>query len=92
LRTAPAAAPDLVGGEREHEAPGRGVPRERGDREPVGGGQDRLYQVVDRVDVSPGLRRGIAGRLDHVQMDAVAEDVSRPAEHDHPDGRRWAYR
>jgi hypothetical protein len=33
-----------------------------------------------------GLRRGIVGGLDHVQMDAVAEDISRPAEHDHPDG------
>jgi hypothetical protein len=79
-------APVLVGGEREHHAPGGGVTRERRHGELAGGGQDCLHQVVDGVDVAPGLCRGIVGGLDYVQVDAVGEEVPGAAEHDHPYG------
>ena len=68
------AAPDLVGSEREHQAPRRGVTLQRRDCDLAGGGQDRLGEVIDGVDVPPELGRGICGGLDHVQMDAVGED------------------
>ena len=36
---------------------------------------------------------GVGGGLDHVEMDAVGEDVPGPAEHDHPHrALSWAYR
>ena len=76
-------APYLVCGQRQHQAAGRGVPGQRGHGELAGVGQDRLHQVVDGVDVLPGLRGGVGGGLDHVQVDAVAEEVPGRAEHDH---------
>src|SRR6185437_15028016 len=51
----------------------------------AGIGQDRVHQVVDGVDVPPGFGGGIGGGLDHVQVDAVAEEVPRRAEHDRLD-------
>ena len=78
-------APDLVGGQGQHQAAGRGVPGQRGHGELAGVGQDRVHQVVDGVDVLPGLRGGIGGGLDHVQVDAVAEEVPGRPEHDHLD-------
>ena len=80
-------APDLVGGECEHQAPGGGVTGELGHGQLAGGGQDRLDQVVDGVDVAPGLGRRVGGRLDHVEVDAVAEEIPGAAEYDHAD---WA--
>jgi hypothetical protein len=76
-------APDLVRGEGQHQPAGRGVPGQRRHRELAGVGQDDLHQVVHGVDVAPGFRTGIVGGLDHVQVDAVGEEVPGPAEHDH---------
>jgi len=80
-----APAPDLVRGQREHQAAGRGVARQRRHGELAGAGQDRLHQVVDGVDVPPGLFGRVVGGLDHVQVDAVGEQVPGTAEHDHLD-------
>jgi hypothetical protein len=77
-------APDLVSGKRQHQATGRRVTRQRRHGEPVSGGQDCLHQVIDGVDVPPGLFRRIIGGLDYIQIDAVGEQVPWPAEHDHP--------
>jgi hypothetical protein len=78
------AAPDLVGGQREHQAPGGGVAGERGDGELAGRGQDRLDQVIDGVDVAPRLCRRVVGGLDHVQVNPIGEEVPVAAKHDHP--------
>ena len=43
-----------------------------------------MYQVIDCVDVPPGLFRGIVAGLDHIQMNAVGEGIPWPAENDHP--------
>jgi hypothetical protein len=78
-------APDLVRGQRQHQPAGRGVPGHRGHGQLPGAGQDGVHQVVHRGDVPPGLRRGVGGGLDHVQVDSVAEEIPGRAEHDHLD-------
>ena len=63
--------------------PACGVVGQRRHGELAGIGQDRVHQVVHGVDVPPGFCGGIVGGLDHVQVDAVCEEVPRGAEHDH---------
>jgi len=45
---------------------------------------DRAHDVVDRVEVAPRLGRRLVGGLDHVQVDAVGEEVVAAQQHDHP--------
>ena len=85
MRTAPDRHQNLVRGQREHQPAGRGVTGQRGHGELAGVGQDRVHQVVDGIDVPPGFGAGIGGGLDHVQVDAVAEEVPGRPEHDRLD-------
>ncbi|OSY46979.1 hypothetical protein BG653_01407 [Streptomyces platensis] len=77
------AAPHLVGGEGQHRPAGRGIAAERGDHQPVGGGQDGVHQIVHGVDIGPGLLGGVGGGLDDMQMNAVGEEVPAAAEDQH---------
>ncbi len=77
------AAPDLIGGEGQHDPAGRGVAAERRDHPPVRRGQDGLHEVIHRVDVGPGLLGGVGRGLDDVQVDAVGEEVAAAAEDQH---------
>src|SRR5262245_66692672 len=47
------------------------------------GAQDLVDEIVDGVDVAPGFERRIPGRLDHIEMNAVGEEVAPAKEHDH---------
>ena len=77
-------APDVIGGEGEHQASGGGIAGNRGHGELACSGQDRLDEVIDGVDVPPGLCRRVVSCLDHIQMDAVGEEVPAAAKHDDP--------
>jgi hypothetical protein len=79
-----AAAPDLIGGEREHQPSGGGAACQRGHREPAGSGQDGLDQVIDGADVPPGLLRRVVSGLDDIEMNPVCEYVCCSAEDDYP--------
>ena len=79
-----AAAPDLIGGEREHQPSGGGAACQRGHREPAGSGQDCLDQVIDGADVPPGLLRRVVSGLDDIEMNPVCEYVCCSAEDDYP--------
>ena len=66
----------VVGRERERHPAGRRVAGQRRDHQ-VGVGLDDLADdVVDREQVPPRLGGRVLGRLDHVQVDAVGEEVA----------------
>ncbi len=69
------AGHDVVGGHRERHAAGRRVALEGGDDEVRVGLDDLAHDVVDRVQVVPGLLARVLGRLDDVEVDAVGEEV-----------------
>ena len=73
----------VVGGERERHAAGGRVAGERGDDEVVVGLDHLAHDVVDREQVPPRLGGGVIGRLDHVEVDAVGEEVGAAHQHDH---------
>ena len=63
----------LVGAQRQHHPAGARVTPYRGHHELARAGDDLAADVVDRVDVPPGLGRGVRARLDDAQVDPVAE-------------------
>ena len=63
----------LIGTQRQHHPAGAGIPAHRGHDELARAGDDLAAHVVDRVDVPPGLGRGVRARLDDAQVDPVAE-------------------
>ena len=89
MNTTPRAH-DVVGRERHDRAAGAGVAAEAGHDQMRHGVEDFEHDVVDRVDVTPGFQRRILRGLDHVEMDAVGEEVDAAQKHD--DLRRPATR
>ena len=77
------AGDHVVGRDRERNPAGSGVARQRGDRDVRVGLDDLADDVVDRVEVVEGLLALVGGRLDHVEVDAVGEEVRPAGEHDH---------
>ncbi len=77
------ARDDAIGRERERHAAGGGVAGQGGDDEMRVGLHDLAHDVVDRLQVQPRRDRRIVGGLDHVQMDAIGEEIG--AAHEHED-------
>ena len=65
------ACEDVVAGERERHPARRSVSGQRRDDEVRIGLNDVFDQIVDRLEVAPGLLGWVLGRLDHVQVNAV---------------------
>ena len=80
----PSPRPDTVGGARQEHAPGAGVALQGRHGEMRIGGDDVLGQVIDGVDVAPGLIGGTVGGLDTVEVHAVRPEVRPAHEHDDP--------
>ena len=63
----------LIGPQRQHHPAGARVTPYCGHHDLARAGDDLAADVVDRVDVPPGLGRGVRARLDDAQVDPVAE-------------------
>jgi hypothetical protein len=83
LSIAPARACTRSATERQHYPAGAGVAADRCHHQLAGARDDLVADVVDRLNVAPGLDLGAGRGLDDVEVDPVGEDLA-AAEHQHP--------
>ncbi len=76
------AGQDHVRGQGQHQAAGAGIAGQAADHQ-LAGGEQFQADVVDGLDIGPGLQARYFGGLDHVEVHAVAEGAAAATHQQH---------
>jgi hypothetical protein len=76
------AGEDNICGQRQHHAAGPGTARQAADHQ-LPGAEHLFADVVDRLDIGPGLQPRRLGSLDHVEVHAIGETAAPTLDQQH---------